>query len=164
MVVESTEGEVQINIPDPPFDAFVAAHAERLRRALVAAYGVEVGSDACAEALAWAWEHWDRVATMANPVGYLFRVGQSATRRHRRWRRRVELPREDATSETGETHARLDAALIALPPRQRTVALLVHGYGYSYAEVAEMTGTSLASVRTDLYRAMTRLRRKLEEQ
>ena len=164
MVVESTGGEVHINAPDTPFDDFVALHGERLRRALVASYGVDVGSDACAEALAWAWEHRERVAAMTNPVGYLFRVGQSATRRHRRWRRRVALPTEHAASETGEVNAELDAALVALPARQRAVALLVHGYGYSYAEVAEMTGTSLASVRTDLYRAMTRLRAQLEEQ
>jgi RNA polymerase sigma factor (sigma-70 family) len=166
VVQKSTGGEVQLNAPDRSFEQFVAVEGERLRRALVASYGVDVGSDACAEALAWAWEHWDRVGEMANPVGYLFRVGQSATRRQRRWRtRRVLLPSEAGNpADTGEMGGRLDEALVALPQRQRAVVLLVHGYDYSYAEVAEMTGASLASVRNDLHRAMKRLRAQLEAQ
>jgi RNA polymerase sigma factor (sigma-70 family) len=156
---------VQLNAPDRSFERFVAVEGERLRRALVASYGVDVGSDACAEAMAWAWEHWARVSAMANPVGYLFRVGQSATRRHRRWRKpRVLLPSEAGSPDEGEMSGRLDEALVALPERQRAVVLLVHGYDYSYAEVAEMTGASLASVRNDLHRAMKRLRAQLEAQ
>jgi RNA polymerase sigma factor (sigma-70 family) len=154
---------VQLNAPDRSFERFVAVEGERLRRALVASYGIDVGSDACAEALAWAWEHWARVCEMANPVGYLFRVGQSATRRQRRWHRpRVLLPTEAGNPDVGEMSGRLDEALVALPERQRAVVLLVHGYDYSYAEVAEMTGASLASVRNDLHRAMKRLRAQLE--
>ena len=160
---ESTGGEVQLNARGRSFEPFVEVEGERLRRALVASYGVDVGSDASAEALAWAWEHWDRVSEMANPVGYLFRVGQSATRQQRRWRRRrIVLPAEAGSSDLGELGGRLDDALVALPERQRVVALLVHGYDYSYAEVAELTGASLASVRNDLHRAMKRLRAQLE--
>jgi RNA polymerase sigma factor (sigma-70 family) len=144
------------------FATFVTAHERRLRRALVASYGVEIGSDACAEALAWAWEHWAQVAEMGNPVGYLFRVGQSAARRQRRWRRAIGLPREHDAVDTGEVGVQLDDALDRLPPRQRAVAILVHAYGYSYAEVSDMTGMSVASVRTELHRAMTRLRKRLE--
>jgi RNA polymerase sigma factor (sigma-70 family) len=150
-------------LPERAFETFVAADGERLRRALVASYGVELGSDAYADALAWAWEHWSRLAGMTNPVGYLFRVGQSATRRERRWHRPVALPRERDEVDTGELGAQLDDALVNLPARQRAVAILVHGYGYSYAEVSEMTGASLASVRSDLHRAMARLRSRLED-
>ena len=68
---------------DEDFRNFVAAVEPRLRRALVAAYGHDRGRDAAAEALAYAWEHWKDVSVMANPAGYLFRVGQSRTRRRR---------------------------------------------------------------------------------
>lgn len=78
----------------PFFDAFAAGDGERLRRVLVARYGVEIGNDVCADALAYAWEHWERVGPMDNPVGYLYRVAQSASRRHRRWRQRPQLPIE----------------------------------------------------------------------
>ncbi len=45
------------------FEAFVRDAEPRLRRALVAAYGPEQGRDAAAEALAYAWEHWDGCGT-----------------------------------------------------------------------------------------------------
>jgi RNA polymerase sigma factor (sigma-70 family) len=163
VVEESMGSEVQPNAPERSFEAFVGVEGTRLRRALVASYGVEVGSDACAEALAWAWEHWPRVVEMANPVGYLFRVGQSASRRQRRQTRRITLPSENHDPDVGEMSVRLDEALVGLSSRQRTVALLVHGHGYSYAEVAEITESSVASVRSDLHRAMKRLRRQLED-
>ncbi|MCP4959140.1 MAG: hypothetical protein GY925_07705 [Actinomycetia bacterium] len=56
----------------------------RLRRAFLGTVGVDRMPDAVSEALAFAWEHWDRVAVMGNPVGYLFRVGQSRTRNRKR--------------------------------------------------------------------------------
>ena len=143
------------------FDSFVARDGERLRRALVATYGVEVGCDVWAEALAWAWEHWERVEGMDQPVGYLFRVGQSASRRHRRWARPLALAPERSIPDAGDSGAELAEALARLTPRQRTVAVLVHGYGWSYGEVAEATAVSVASVRNDLHRAMKRLRREL---
>src|SRR5262249_19579169 len=78
------------------FSAVIDPIALRLRRALVAAYGVDVGSDASADALAWAWEHRDELATMANPAGYLYRVGQSAARRYRP--RAIRLPEPPAVA------------------------------------------------------------------
>ena len=75
------------------FERFAEVAAERLRTALVAAYGPDVGADAAAEALAYGWEHWPRLTAMANPAGYLFRVGQSAARRSRR--RHGYLPRPE---------------------------------------------------------------------
>jgi RNA polymerase sigma factor (sigma-70 family) len=149
---------------DRRFESFVTAHGERLRRALISSNGVDAGSDAYAEAIAWAWEHWERVQELTNPAGYLFRVGQSAAGRQRRGHRHVMLPVDLGSDEIGEIDVRLESALVALSARQRTVALLVHGYGYSYAEVAEVTRSSLASVRNDLHRAMKRLRRKLDAQ
>lgn len=65
------------------FTEFVSAAEPRLRRALVAAYGFEEGREATAEALAYAWEHWDRLRRIDNLAGYLFRVGQTRRRRNR---------------------------------------------------------------------------------
>ena len=65
------------------FRCFFGEAEPRLRRALIAAYGTERGREATAEALAYAWEHWDRVKEMGNAMGYLYRVGQSCTRPRR---------------------------------------------------------------------------------
>jgi predicted RNA polymerase sigma factor len=66
------------------FEAFFREAEPRLRRALIAAAGAEVGREAAAEALAYGWEHWDRVGAMENPAGYLYRVGRSKARRWRK--------------------------------------------------------------------------------
>ncbi len=43
------------------FTEFVSHIEAKLRYALAAALGTEYGRDAAAEALAYSWEHWDRV-------------------------------------------------------------------------------------------------------
>ena len=43
------------------FTAWVDSVESRLRHALTASFGPQVGRDAAADALAYAWEHWDRV-------------------------------------------------------------------------------------------------------
>jgi len=62
---------------------FVKETEPRLSYALAAAYGPEIGAEATADAPALAWENWQRIKGMANPAGYLFRVGQSRSRRYR---------------------------------------------------------------------------------
>jgi hypothetical protein len=62
------------------FEAFFRETEPKLRHALVAAYGFEEGREADAEALAWAWERWERLRDVANRPGYLFRVAQSRRR------------------------------------------------------------------------------------
>ena len=63
------------------FESFHGAVEPRLRQALTSRYGAELGREATADALAWAWEHWGRVGELSNPAAYLYRVGQSRTRR-----------------------------------------------------------------------------------
>ncbi len=144
------------------FEQFVAAEGERLRRVLIAHYGLEVGPDVAADALAWAWEHWERVAGMANPVGYLYRVGQSSARRHRRWRRPLVLPREEfPESDRPIAEPGLEVALAKLRPRQRVAVLLVHGLDWSYQEAATAMGISVSALRNHIHRGIKRLRREL---
>ena len=57
---------------------------------------------------------------------------------------------------------RLDDALQRLSQRQRTVVILVHAHGWTYGEVADALGVSLASVRNQLHRGMKRLREHME--
>ena len=62
------------------YTAFMAEAEPRLRRALGARFGVQLGGDATLEAMVYGWKHWDRVREMDNPVGYLYRVGSSSVR------------------------------------------------------------------------------------
>ena len=76
------------------FDAFVRADGQRLRRAMTSQYGVDIGCESTDAAMAWAWEHWDRLRPMANPACYLYRVAQTQSRRAISRGRPVTFPNE----------------------------------------------------------------------
>jgi len=139
------------------FAEFFSVAQPKLQRAFVASYGPERGREATAEAFAWAWEHWSELHVMANPTGYLFRVGQSRTRPRRLRRLRPDRQDHDPWCEPA-----LGPALSELSPRQRSAVVLVHGFGWSLQEVAERTGCRKSTVQTHLERGMSRLRRALE--
>lgn len=153
-VVEKLEAE-------RAFTAFVAEIEPRLRIALMAAYGPDRGRDAAAEALAYAWEHWNRISTMEHPVGYLYRVGQSKSRKFRSGRLQpasTPNPRGDPPLvEPG-----LGKALEHLSRRQRMAVVLVHGYGWTHDEAASVMGVKTPTVKTHVQRGLTKLRTALE--
>lgn len=148
-------------IPDSTsFTRFVEEVAGPLRQALIARYGLEAGEEATAEALAYAWEHWDRVMQMSNTAGYLYRVGQSRAKRGLRRRPRPLAPIHNQGGERWY-EPKLAAALDSLSPKQRTAVVLVHGFGWTVTGVAEMWDVSFSTVQSHLERGMARLRRKL---
>ena len=144
------------------FEDFVGSVSARLRRALVARYGVELGCEAFADALEWAWEHREQLAAMHNPSGYLYRVGQTSVRSNVRRRRRALLPVEEPTEFNHEPEPGLDEALECLTDDQRVAVLLVHAHGYSYAEAAGILEIPVTTLRNNIHRGMNRLRRQLE--
>ena len=137
------------------FERFVAEAGPRLGRALAALYGFEDGRDATAEALAYAWENWDRLQHITNLPGYLFRVGQTRGRR-----RRQPAAALFDIGERGEYSFEpgLPKALAALTQRQRLAVVLVHGNGYTLREVAELTAIRPTTVQNHLGRGLSRLR------
>lgn len=141
------------------FESFAEEVGPRLRHALVAMYGLDVGMDAAADALAYGFEHWGRVSAMSNPSGYLFRVGQSAAQRLRR--RPVRLPRVDSVR-LPEVVPELVPALEQLSEQQRIVVVLVGGLQWRRSEVAELLEVSESTVRTHLQRGMAALRSIME--
>lgn len=140
------------------FVEFARAVEPRLRYALVARSGADRGCEAANDALVYGWRHWERVQAMANPVGYLYRVGQRAARR-----RRV-VPRSDPfilEDRPPWVEPKLSAALARLSPRQREVVVLVDAFEWTHREVADLLGIRLSSVQTHLERGLSRLRAAL---
>ncbi len=125
----------------------------------MARFGRVDGVEAASEAMAYAWEHWSRVSEMDNPVGYLYRVGRSKTRRIRR--RTPLFPGVDK-SRIPEVEPRLPGLLAALSERQRVAVILVHGLGWTQREAAELLGVSRSTLQNHLERGVDRLRRALE--
>jgi DNA-directed RNA polymerase specialized sigma24 family protein len=142
-----------ITTPDEDFRLFVERVEPRLRRALVAGYGAERGREATAEALAYAWEHWERLREFENVIGYLYRVGQSRTRERQR---RPLFARPDYAEPWYEPT--LAPALEELSEAQRTAVVLVHGFGWSMRDVAECTGVKVTSIQNHLERGLRKLR------
>lgn len=136
------------------FTDFVKQNEPQLRIALLAAYGAERGREAAAEALAYAWEHWERIRDMETPVGYLYRVGQSRSRQ----RLRPAAQPMTAVNPDPWVEPKLPAALGRLSRKQRMAVVLVHGYGWTQHEAADVMGTSDATVRTHLNRGLEKLR------
>lgn len=136
------------------FTSFVRETEPRLRAALVAHFGPDRGREATAEALAYGWEHWERIRSMNNPAGYLYRVGQHTGFRRSR---RPLFPSTPVHTEPTVEPA-LPTALAGLSRRQRTAVILIHCYGWTPTEVAEFLGISVSTVRNHLERGMSRLR------
>lgn len=145
-------------VTDTFTDFFVGAEP-RLRHALMACCGAEVGREAAADALEYAWTHWDRVGSMDHPVAYLYRVGRSASRKYRRRQRPlVDTPVASAPwVEPG-----LGPALDRLSQRQRVAVMLRHSFGYTLDETAGVMGISISSVQKHVERGLAKLRRSLE--
>lgn len=129
----------------------------RLRQALSATLGSDLGRDAAVDALSYGWEHWERIRSMDNPAGYLFVVGRSHGRRRDRRRRRVVLMPVDP-DRTPWVEPELPSALARLPEQQRIAVTLVHAFHWTISEVAELLGTSRSTVQTHSERGLAKLR------
>lgn len=141
------------------FEAFLGEFEAGLRHALIGLFGPEAGRDAAAEALLYAWEHWDRVGEMDNPGGYLFRVGQSWGRRD--GKQRFVLPAVPEHREPWVEPA-LPAALGELSGKQRVAVMLRHGSDWDYDEIGRFMGITEAAARKNVQRGLAQLRDALE--
>jgi DNA-directed RNA polymerase specialized sigma24 family protein len=141
------------------FTEFVKLTEPRLRHALSALFGTDLGKEMTAESLAYGWEHWDRVGEMDNPPGYLYTVGRDRGRRLIARNRPVLLPVDVQRLPWVEPH--LAGALARLPERQRVVVMLLHSFQWSMSEVGNLLGMSKSTVQTHSQRGLSRLRKQM---
>jgi DNA-directed RNA polymerase specialized sigma24 family protein len=94
---------------------------------------------------------------MDNPIGYLYRVGQSRSRPRRS---RAAFPAPTGATDRWVEPA-LPAALTDLSERERLAVVLIEGFGWTYREVAELVEVSVSSVQSYLERGLAKLRSAL---
>ena len=120
------------------------------------------------EAMARAYERWDRVSRMAEPAGYVYRIASNLHRR--RVGRRLHLARLLAggterphpdPAEVAERTADVWAALATLTRGQRDAVILVEFMGYDAETAGRVLGIEPASVRVRVHRARGKLRESL---
>ena len=137
-----------------------ATEAEpKIRQSLTAAFGVQVGKDAAADALALAWERWERVGAMDNPIGYVYGIGRNKARRMKR--RRPPLFIDVPEQLLPDVEPGLPAAVAELPEQQRISVTLLYGYGWTMTEVADLLGTKKTTVQNHAERGLAKLRNAL---
>lgn len=139
----------------------------------------ESAADATQETFARAYERWERYDP-ARPLrpwlhAIVARIAIDLVRRRRIRERTIPFlrPRIGAASDE-RTHVSaapdaevarretVDAGLAVLRPTARAAIVLRHYYGYDYAEIAGLLGTSAGNVGSILSRAHAELRRRLD--
>lgn len=122
--------------------------------------------DAAQQTFLTAWRKLDTYKAKAPFEHWLTRVCLNCCYEELRRRRatEVELDRE-ITAPASDPNARLDVArlLAHLPAQDRFVLQLMHGEGWSTAEIAERLGWTRANVKVRAHRARKKLRKLLEE-
>lgn len=119
-----------------------------------------VAEDLAQEALARAWERWDRVGAMASPEGWTFRTARNLA--VSRWRRRGIERRAHRSAtpvvvDPAEGIAIRDA-VASLPERQRATVIARFYLGLSVAEAAEHLDCAEGTVKAATSQALDRLR------
>lgn len=140
------------------FTDFVTEVEPRLHAALIPAVGLDHAREATAEALAWAWEHWERIERMDNAPGYVYRVARTKARKLFRGHPALPPP---PSGEMPWIEPGLPAAIGKLSERQRVVVVLVYALGWTQADVAGLLGLSHGAVQKHAERGLARLRTAL---
>jgi RNA polymerase sigma factor (sigma-70 family) len=112
-------------------------------------------------------ERWDRIQSMDDPVGYLYRTAfnrwkRLSRRAARQLRERARIV--DRTDDFANVDSRdaIDRALHALTQRQRAAIVLTEVLGYSSPEAAKIMGIRDVTVRALASQGRGTLRRILE--
>jgi RNA polymerase sigma-70 factor (ECF subfamily) len=118
------------------------------------------------EAMARAYDRWDRVARMESPIGYVYTTAVNLHRRQRRRSLARFVPERSAgaapdPADTVATRTDLLAALGALPQGQRDALLLVQWLGVDAAAAGRILGIEPSSVRARIHRARETLQHQL---
>lgn len=154
---------------DVSFEDFVRARSSSLLRTALLLVGLHraEAEDLLQFALERAYRHWPRISASGQPERYVRRIlANASVDRWRKIARRAEQPlpevgadpaTPDRTSEIAERDYLL-RALATLPPGQRTVLVLRYFDDLSERETAEMLGCSVGTVKSQVARALGRLR------
>ena len=146
------------------FEEFVAtSHAGLFGAMCLVTRDRNEAEDVMQEALLSVWERWDRVSTMDDPEGYLYRTAFNAQRRRRRraalaLKRAVRLAPPPDRFDQVETRHVVMRALASLTPRQREAVVLTELLDYPSDEAAAIMGISSSTVRVLASQGRERLR------
>ena len=150
------------------FEDLFEAERERLFRALLLiTHDSSEAEDLMQEAFVRVWERWDRVGTLEDPVGYLFKTAlnlrRSALRRAMTAAARsIKPPVERDLIQSILERDEAMRSLASLTKRQRAAIVVTELLGYSSEEAGAMLGIRPGTVRTLTSQARAALREQKE--
>lgn len=153
------------------FEAFFDRHHRELAQLAYLLTGDHTAADdLTAEAFLVAWRQWHQVSSVDLRLAYVRRVvaNLAATRIRRLTRERIRLPLflvADTDVSTGpDTAAVVDvrAALLKLPHRRRACVVLRYALDLPEAEVAQMLGISVGTVKSQASKGLRQLQAHLD--
>ena len=141
-------GSGQADAVPMTFEELVVRSSGRLLQALFLITGNSAeAEEIMQDAFVALWERWDRLATIEDPTGYLFRTAFNLFRKRLR-RARVALRKPLAPALARDDFAEVEdrevvfAALRRLRPSERAAIVATSLLGYSSEEAASMLGTT----------------------
>lgn len=147
-----------------PFGGFYRERRDRLARALALTLGdADLASEAVDEAMARAYQRWDRIGTFTDPAGWVYRVALNwATSVRHRLRRAPTTPVERGPADVGPlSEPDIAAALLELPVHQRAAVVCRFYLGLSEAETSAALRIRPGTVKSRLHRALRTLEVRL---
>jgi RNA polymerase sigma-70 factor (ECF subfamily) len=165
--LEHERAHERASVVPASFDGFFADHHDRLYRALwLLTRDRDEADELAQDAFLKVWEHWDRVGSLDDPEGYLYRTAMNLFRNRRRraavaLRRAVHAtPRHDAIAAVDERDA-VVRALHACTPAQREALVLTDLLDLTSEEAARAMRVRPSTVRVLSARARATLRTEL---
>ena len=156
-----------VDRPSVDLDSAFASARPRLLRIAASLVGADSAEDVVHDTYLTARARVGQLRDPASLEAWLARICVHRSFRIKRRGRRLQellavVPFARATP-PASGRVELHELVEALPPRDRAVVVLQHGYGYTLAEVAELVGISHANARQISSRTRARLLRQWQE-
>jgi RNA polymerase sigma factor (sigma-70 family) len=153
----------------PDFEGFFDNHHTALFQALwLVTRNRHEAEEVMQDAFLLVWERWDRVGSLSDPVGYLYRTAMNVFRsRVRRAKTAIRLavgflPVDDELAKVEEREDVL-RILAPLTPRQRAAVVLTDLLGLTSEQAGAALRIKASTVRVLVARARAALRKELGE-
>lgn len=161
--MQTAQPDSAVRVATANFDSFYTASYTEIARALSVTLGdAGWGQEAADEAMTRAFDKWADVSTYSNPAGWVYRVGLNWARSwHRKLNRRLPWSTSEATLPKTHDHT-LDAALMELDVKYRSVVVCRYLLDWSTDETARALDIASGTVKSRLSHGLSQLRQTLD--
>jgi RNA polymerase sigma factor (sigma-70 family) len=148
----------------PPFTDFLEQHRGTVYRFLTVAVGPEEADDCFQDTFLAALRAYPKLTDASRLDRWILRIASRKAIDHHRAAGRRAVPTGEVPDRPAPPGGRpgfdgdLAAAVASLPPKQRVAVVHRHVLDRSYADVAEILGTSEEAARANVYQGVKRLR------